>query len=62
MKRHNDQGNSYKRQQFNWGWLAGSDVQQLSSWQEAWQHPGRHGGGDGAESSGILIRSQPGED
>ena len=51
VKRHHNQGNSYKRQQHLTG--AGLQVQRfspLSSRQEAWQHLGRHGTG-GAESS-----------
>ena len=49
VKRRHDQGNSHK------GHLTGTGLQfqgfsPLSSWQEAWQHPGRHGAG-GAKSS-----------
>ena len=44
MKRHHDYSNSYK------GHLIGAGLQfqrfnPLSSWQEAWQHPGRCGAG-----------------
>jgi hypothetical protein len=35
---------------FNWGWLAGSEVQSIIIKERTWQHPGRHGAG-GAESS-----------
>jgi hypothetical protein len=35
---------------FNWGWLAGSEVQSIIIEVGAWQHPGRHDAG-GAESS-----------
>jgi hypothetical protein len=34
---------------FNWRWLTGLGVQSTIVKAEAWQHPGRHGGG-GAES------------
>ena len=27
VNRHHDQGSSYKRTMFNWGWLTGSEVQ-----------------------------------
>jgi hypothetical protein len=33
----------------------------LSSWWEAWQHAGRHGAGEGAESSTSLIHLHPEE-
>ena len=49
VKRHHDQGNSYKRQHL---FRAGLQVQRfspLSSRRETWQHPGQHG--PGAESS-----------
>jgi hypothetical protein len=51
VKRHHDQGNSYK------GHLIGAGLQvprfsPLSSRQEAWQYPGRHGaGGDDSSTS-----------
>ena len=38
----------------------GSEVQSIIK-AGAWQHPGRHGAGGGAESS-ILIQRQTGED
>lgn len=40
-----------QRTAFKWGWLTGSEVTPLSSRQEPWQHPGRHGAAEGAESS-----------
>jgi hypothetical protein len=43
VKRHHDQGKSYKGQHLIG---AGSQVQRfspLSSWRESWQHSGRHG-------------------
>jgi hypothetical protein len=45
VKRHHDQGISYKGQHLI---VAGLQVQRfspLSSWQEAWQCPGRNGSG-----------------
>jgi hypothetical protein len=33
------------REAFNWGWLTGSEVQSIMIKAEAWQCPGRHGGG-----------------
>ena len=50
MKGHHNQGSSYKGQHLI---VAGLKVQKfspLSSWQEAWQHPGRRDAG-GAKSS-----------
>ena len=49
VKGHHEQGTSYKGKR-----LTGADLPlqmfgPLSSWQEAWQHAGRHGAG-GAES------------
>jgi hypothetical protein len=35
----------------NWGWLTLQRVSPFSSWQEAWQHPGRHGVGEVAKIS-----------
>jgi hypothetical protein len=35
---------------FNWGWLAGSEVQSIIIKVGTWHHPGRHGA-DRAESS-----------
>ena len=53
-KRHHDQGNSYK------GHLIGVGLQvqrfsPLSLWEEAWQHPGRHGARK-AESSTFCSK------
>jgi hypothetical protein len=51
VKRHHDQGISYKGQHLIG---AGLQVQRLSPllpWWEAWQLPGRHGAAEGAESS-----------
>ena len=39
------------RQTCNWGWLKVQRFSPWSSWQEAWQHPGRLGVGKRAESS-----------
>ena len=38
------------RTAFNWGWLAGSEVQSIIIKAGTWQGPGRHSSGD-AESS-----------
>ena len=35
----------------NWGWLTGSELQSIIIMAGAWQHPGRHGAGEGAENS-----------
>jgi hypothetical protein len=45
VKKHHDSGNAYKDKH-----LVGAGLQfhwftPLSSWQEAWQHAGRHGAG-----------------
>ena len=39
------------RKAFNWGWLTIQRFGPLLSWQEAWQHAGRHGAGEVAENS-----------
>lgn len=41
MNRHHDQDNSYK-DNINWAWLIGSEVQLIIIKVGAWQHPGRH--------------------
>jgi hypothetical protein len=51
MKRYHDPGNSYIGATFHWDGLQYQKFSPLSSWQEAWQHPGRHGAGEGSESS-----------
>jgi hypothetical protein len=38
------------RTTFNWGWLAGSEVQSIITKVGEWQHPGRNGAG-GTENS-----------
>ena len=35
----------------NWGWLTGSELQSIIIMAGAWQHPGRHGAGEGTEHS-----------
>jgi hypothetical protein len=47
---HHGQGNSYKEQHLTEAGLQVQRFSPLSSRQETWQHPGRHGAG-GAESS-----------
>ena len=52
------------REAFNWGWLTGSEVQSIMIKAEAWQCPGRHGGG-GDESlkscSFFILQNHPNE-
>ena len=50
-KRHHDHGNSYKGKHLIEAGLEFQRVSPLSSWQESWQHTGRHGAGEIAESS-----------
>ena len=45
VKRHHDQGNSYKGQHLIGAGLHFQTCSPLLSWQEAWQNPGRHGAG-----------------
>ena len=45
VNRHHDQGKSYKKPTFNWGWLTGSEVQSIIIKVGAQQYPGRHGTG-----------------
>ena len=51
VKRHCEQGNVPKEQHLIGAGLQLQRFSPLSSWWEAWQHPGRHGAGEGAESS-----------
>jgi hypothetical protein len=51
MKKHHDQGNFYKGKHLIGAGLHFERFSQLSSWQEAWQHPRRFHAGEGAESS-----------
>jgi hypothetical protein len=41
MKRHHDQGNSYKRKHLTGNGLHSQRFSPLSSWWETWQPPGR---------------------
>jgi hypothetical protein len=50
VKRHHEQGNSYKQQHLIGAGLQVQRFSPLSSWKEAWQHAGRHGA-EGAKSS-----------
>ena len=54
MKRHHDQGNSYKGQHLIGAGLLVQQLSLLSSWPEALQCPGRHGAG-GAESPKSYL-------
>jgi hypothetical protein len=51
VKRHLDQGNSCKEQYLIRASLQVQRFSPLSSWQEAWQHPGIHSSEEGAKSS-----------
>ena len=51
MKRYDDHGNSYTRKHLIWAGLEFQKFNSLSSWKETWWHAGRHGAGEGAESS-----------
>jgi hypothetical protein len=51
LKRHHNQGNSYKGQYLIGAGLQFQRFRPLSSWQKAWPHLGKHGAGEGAESS-----------
>jgi hypothetical protein len=42
-----------KKKGIHWGWLTVQRFSPLSSWWRAWQHAGRHGAGEGAESSTL---------
>ena len=55
MKRHHDQGNSYIQKPFIVAGLQFQRFNTLSSWWEAWQHPGRRGAG-GTESSTFWSK------
>ena len=52
---NHDQGKSYKKPTFNWGWLIDSEVQFITIKVGAWQHSGRHAAG-GAESSTSSFK------
>jgi hypothetical protein len=56
-KRQHDQGNSYKGQNLIAVGLQVQRFSPLSSWQEAWQRPGRHGIG-GAECSTPFSKGK----
>ena len=51
VKRHHDQGNSHKGQHLIGAGLLFLRFSSLLSWWEIWQHAGRHGAGEEAESS-----------
>ena len=51
MKRHHDLGNSYKEKYLIGAGLQFQRVSSLSLCQEAWQHTGMRGAGEGANSS-----------
>jgi hypothetical protein len=49
--RHHNHGNSYKGKHLTGVGLQFQRFSSLLSWWEAWQHAGRHGAGEKAESS-----------
>ena len=51
VKRLHDHNNSYKGKHLIGAGLQLQRFSPLSSWQEAWQRAGRHGAGEGAQSS-----------
>jgi hypothetical protein len=51
VKRHQDQGNSYKGKHLIGAVLQFHQFSPLSSWQEAWRCVDRHGAGERAERS-----------
>jgi hypothetical protein len=51
VKRHHDQGSSYKGKHLNGAGLQVHRLSQLSSWPEVWQNADRHCAGEGAERS-----------
>jgi hypothetical protein len=51
VKKHHDQGNSYKCKTLIGAGLQFQRFSPLSSWPEAWQCAGRLGAGEGTESS-----------
>ena len=50
VRRHQGSGDSYKGKRLDGAGLQFQRFHPLSSWREAWQHAGRHGAGEGAES------------
>ena len=56
VKRHHDQGNSYKGKHLVGAGLQFQRFRPLSSWWEAWQHAGRHGarGAEGSEEETVV--------
>jgi hypothetical protein len=57
MKRHHDQGKSYKGLHLIGAGLQVQRFSPLSSWWEAWQHPGRHGARGGAEVLHLDLKA-----
>ena len=51
VKRHHDQGNSYIGNNLIEAGLQFQRFSPLSLWQKTWQGAGRHGAGEGSESS-----------
>ena len=57
VKRQHDQGNYCKGQHLIGAGLQIQRFNPLSSWQETWQGQGRHGAGEGAESSAPWLEA-----
>jgi hypothetical protein len=51
VKRHHDRSSIYKGQCLIGAGLQSERFSPVSSWPEAWEHPGRHDAGEGTESS-----------
>jgi hypothetical protein len=57
VNRHHDQGKSYKKTIFNWGWIIDSEVQFITIKEGAWQNPGRCGAGVESSTAGVAESS-----
>jgi hypothetical protein len=57
VKRHLDQGKSYKKQHLIRAGLQLQRFSLVSSWQEAWWHAGRHSAGEGDKSSAFDLKA-----
>ena len=58
VNRHHDLGNSYKVQNLTKATLQIQRFSPLLSRQTLWQHPGRHGTGDGAETFTSYLEGE----
>jgi hypothetical protein len=57
VKGHHYHGNSYKGKHFIGAGLQFHRLSPLSSWWVAWQHAGRYGAGEGADSFSSVSKS-----